>query len=361
MLYIVYYLNITQYMFLIDKYRPTNATEAFFHKELLELFTIMSQDEAIPHIILYGPEGSGKKTMRKIFLEMLFDASVNNTKPTKYRVVGSGNKKTDELIKQSSYHIEIDPKGNNSDRYLIHDVVKKYAKRGSLNVYDTKRQFKVVLINNLDNLSYYAQTSLRRTMERYDSCRFIMWCNSLSKIIKPLQSRCVCLRIPAPTDSQLFSYVLSVSVKENISLSIQEYHNIIKSAKGNIKVAMWHLDYMKYGYEFNTNYDQSIVKLTNLILAAKLENVKEIRDLLHSLMITNVIGTTILRDIITSLCLSDKITDEVKYDICSSGASIECQLIKGRREIIQFAAFVITSIRIIHHDKQKNRTKKLQS
>ena len=61
-------------------------------------------------------------------------------------------------------------------------------------------------------MSYYAQTSLRRTMERYnDKCRFMMWCKSLSKVIEPLQSRCICLRIPSPTDDELFRYIFKIS------------------------------------------------------------------------------------------------------------------------------------------------------
>jgi DNA polymerase III delta prime subunit len=111
----------------------------------------MSKDEAIPHIIFYGPEGSGKKTMIRLFLEMLFDSSVHRTVDVAYKVSGSTSKNKVEKIKQSNYHIVINPKNNNYDRYLIHDIVKEYAKRKSLGAYKTDRSFKVVSINNLDN------------------------------------------------------------------------------------------------------------------------------------------------------------------------------------------------------------------
>jgi replication factor C subunit 3/5 len=55
-------------MFLIDKYRPMTKETIFFHKELIELLECMSKDEAIPHIIFYGPDGSGKKTTIRFFL-----------------------------------------------------------------------------------------------------------------------------------------------------------------------------------------------------------------------------------------------------------------------------------------------------
>lgn len=233
-------------MFLIDKYTPKSIDEVTFHRELYELLESFSRDESIPHLIFYGPEGSGKRTLIKIFLEMLFDETINDTTDVAYNVVGSGNKPSDEIIKQSNYHIVLEPKGTNFDRYLIHDVVKLYAKRLSLGIFKTKRPFKLVLINNADNLSNNAQYSLRRTMEIYsDKCRFIMWCKSLSKIIKPLRSRCKCLSVPAPNDDELMLYTLCIAKRENINVSVTKFNHIVTMSDGNIKSALWYLELYK--------------------------------------------------------------------------------------------------------------------
>ena len=233
-------------MFLIDKYTPKNIDEIFFHKELYELLQLISTDEAIPHIIFYGAEGSGKKTLIKIFLEMLFDASVHDLSDVPYSVTGSGNKVVDEMIKQSNYHIELEPNGNNFDRYLIHDVVKKYAKRASLNVFKTNRKFKIVLINNIDNLSSSAQFSLRRTMEdNSDNCRFILWCNSISKVINPLRSRCKCLKVSSPQNIDMMEYILTISQRENIDMTLDKMCYILNESDGNIKRVLWLLQIYK--------------------------------------------------------------------------------------------------------------------
>lgn len=339
-------------MFYTDKYTPQNIEDAFFHKELLNLLKIMSSDEEIPHIIFYGSEGSGKKTIIKLFLEMLFDKSVHKTKDTIYKVTGSGNKKTDEAVKQSNYHIVIKPNNNNSDRYLIHDIVKEYAKRKSLGVFQTNRNFKLVLINSIDNMSYYAQSSLRRTMERYNhNCRFVMWCRSLSKVIKPLQSRCICLRVKSPSDEELFRHILNISIKENINVGLEKYAEIISKSKGNIKSALWELQFLKFKYDMDTNYAQSINQIIKLILEKKLENVQTIRNILHSLMITNVDDTTILRDIIDAISMSNNFSDNLKQQIIQVGAIYENQLVKGRREIIQFDAFITSACRFVFEEK----------
>lgn len=227
-------------MFLIDKYTPKSLKDVVFHTEIYDMLKLISSDKEIPHIIFYGPEGSGKRTMLNIFLELLFDETVHETKNVIYDVTGSGNKTTREPIKQSNYHIILEPKGNHSDRYLIHDVVKDYARRRPINAHITNKNFKLVVINNLDNLSSYAQFSLRRTMEKYSStCRFIMWCTSLSKVIDPLVSRCECFRIKAPENKELMPYILTIANKENIDLSLSKYHNISKISNGNIKTALW--------------------------------------------------------------------------------------------------------------------------
>ena len=119
-------------MFLIDKYTPTNINDLFFHKDELNKLRIMAQDSSIPHLIFNGPEGVGKQTLIKFFLELLYeDPSVNITTDIVYSTnnnSGSSNK-DDIVVKQSNYHIIIEPQNNNSDRYLIQDIVKEYAKK----------------------------------------------------------------------------------------------------------------------------------------------------------------------------------------------------------------------------------------
>jgi len=163
-------------MFFVNKYAPKTENDILFHKKEINTLKRMSNDNSIPHLIFSGPEGSGKKTLINLFLEMMYDKSVHKLSDATYVVTGSGNSSNDVIIKQSNYHIIIEPYNNNFDRYLIQDVVKEYAKKVPLNQFiKSKKTFKIILINNVDNLPYYAQTSLRRTMEKYSgTCRFIM-------------------------------------------------------------------------------------------------------------------------------------------------------------------------------------------
>jgi replication factor C subunit 3/5 len=62
----------------------------------------------------------------------------------------------------------------------------------------------VVIINEADSLSRDAQAALRRTMEKYMSnMRIILCANSTSRLIAPIKSRCLLMRVAAPSSDEV--------------------------------------------------------------------------------------------------------------------------------------------------------------
>lgn len=335
-------------MFLIDKYRPSIKKESSFHKDELNMLENMASDNSIPHLIFYGPEGAGKRTIIQIFLKMLYGDEINNITDSKYRVSGSGNTISEVIIKQSNYHIIIEPNNTNFDRYLIQDVVKDYAKKKPLSFFSSNKIFKTVLINNVDNLSYYAQTSLRRTMEKYSkTCRFIMWCKSLSKVIDPIRSRCYCFRIAAPSKMEIMQMISLISDKESIKLSLNDYSQMLDLYDGNIKKILWILELKKINESAETTYVEAINQIVTKIMQKKFENVLYIRDILYNIMITNITGTRIIKDIIKNILNRKNINNTTKFNIIENSAKYEHNLIRGRREIIHLDAFIVGLIDIL--------------
>lgn len=73
----------------------------------------------------------------------------------------------------------------------------------------TKLITPVVIINEADSLSRDAQAALRRTMEKYMSnMRIILCANSTSKLIAPIKSRCLLMRVAAPNADEVRTYLL---------------------------------------------------------------------------------------------------------------------------------------------------------
>lgn len=338
-------------MFFIDKYAPKSIKDSLIHKDILNLLEHISKDDSIPHIIFYGNDGVGKRRIIKLFLEMLYGKEVNNIEDNNYTISGSGNKVKEVIIKQSDFHIMIDPDDKNFDKYLIQDVVKEYAKRIQINLFKSNKIFKSVIINNLDNFSYYAQTSLRRTLEKYSgTCRFIMWCKSLSKVLEPLKSRCICIRVGSPTYDELFKLALTVSAKENLNLKLNDYTELIKRSNGSIRKMLWKLNLIKANQinnKYETPYEETIEQITNLILKCDIAEINNIRNLIYNLIITNIEPTNILRNIFINLCKKKSIPEKKKIKIINMASIYDHNLVRRRREIIHLEGFIINTMNLL--------------
>ena len=330
----------------------TNPKKSFFHKPIFSKLKSISNDDSMPHIIFYGNKGTGKKTMINIFLEMIFDESIYKLDESKYIVYSSGNNENEVLIKQSDHHIIIEPNNTNFDRHLIQEIVKEYAKKMPLHIFEKNKMFKVVQINNLDNLSYYAQTSLRRTVEKYSkTCRFVMWCYSLSKVIEPLRSRCLCIHVPTQSDENLVKWLYNVVMLEKIRIKPHLISDIIDQSNGNLKSILWKLDLYKHCKKINNSYDVELNLLINEIMLSangKPINVPQIREYIYKLYITNVSSNIIIKDILKQLLVINNNIDSTKIsNIINYASEFEYRLSKKRRDILHIEAFIIKVIDII--------------
>ena len=340
-------------MFLNDKYKPDNIDDAFFHKDILKRLKVISKDDSIPNIIFSGPPGSGKKTIMNKFMEMLYGKSVLRTYQKLYKINGSGNNTTEVYIEQSKHHIVIKPNNNNGDRYLMHNIVKQYAKSKPLDIIlSQKKLFKIILIKNIDNMSNYAQFSLRRIMESYSmNCRFIMLASSLSKVKEPIKSRCLCVRIPSPPNKNLFGWVCNIITRENIPLSFSKTYDIIEKADGNLVKILWNLDRIKYNMEnIKLSYDNAIDNIVKLLYSDNNIAILKIRTIIYKIMISNVNSSNIIIHLIDKLIDDKNIPSASKFDIIYASTVYETNLIKGRRKILHIEAFIQNVYQILHNN-----------
>lgn len=220
-------------MLWVDKHRPTRVQQLSYHGALTQRLTSLGSDPGgLPHLLFYGPPGAGKKTRVMTLLRQVFGPGAERLRLEK-RTFTTPTKRTVEInMISSNYHIEMAPgDAGLNDRFVIQDVIKEMAsnknianmgssKDGSGGFFASssakndenegnkkqKAEYKVVVLCEVDKLTRQAQAALRRTMEKYSSsCRLILICNNPSKVIDPVRSRCLGIRVAAPSHDEVSS------------------------------------------------------------------------------------------------------------------------------------------------------------
>lgn len=322
-----------------NKYSPKTIESAYFNKDEINKVIRMTKDDAIPHIIFYGPEGSGKKTCINFFLKSLYGDKVTKLVSVPYTFTTSSNTAQTIDVMQSDFHIVIEPSSVNSDKHLVQNVIKEYAKRTS--IVKSNKIFRTIYINNIDSMSYYAQTSLRRTLEQYSNrCRFVMWSRTLCKVIPPLLSRCYCFAIKSPSRKQMLGYILDIANKENIDLSLKNIVQILNKADGNIKLSLWLLEYTKLGISYNTTYDTMLHKICENIFDPRLSSLIEIRQDIYTIIITNINGNKIVKDILDKIIIRPELDISQVIKIVDIASKLEFNFTRGRHEIMHIEPFI---------------------
>jgi replication factor C subunit 3/5 len=323
--------------------------EEEFNKVVGDLETGVFKYANFQHLIIYGALTTNKEYLVNLILERIYGKNNIELKDVEYIINGYGNTKTKVTIKQSKYHIIIEPNSNGFDKYLIQEIIQDYAKTELLNIMKYKKLFKIVVINKLDNLSYYAQASLRRTMEKYsDTCKFIFICDQLSKIIEPIRSRCILFRTILPKNEQIFESLLKISDEEKLTLNFDDYNNIIKKSDNKINQSIWLLELLNvYNLDYDKNWSNLIDDIVQLIINKKnycnkkfFITIKKIREIFYNLFITNIPTQTIIRLIMKKLI--ENIDDlQLKVNVIEITSIFELRLAQGTRQIVQFEAYII--------------------
>jgi len=195
---------------LVDKCRPRTFDTIDLHRDVCTNLKRLVSNGNYPHIVFYGPSGSGKHTLAYALLREIYGPGADKQK-VEFRSFKSGSSTVDIRIVSSVYHVELAPSEvGNKDTVVIQQMIKELAQSPPIGNY----QFKTVIISDADCLSKQAQAGLRRTMEKYSSfCRIILIAESFSRLIPPIRSRCLPVRVRAPDISEI-STVISKSVSE---------------------------------------------------------------------------------------------------------------------------------------------------
>ena len=322
-----------------------------------ELVTNNLKFQNFQHLIVYGLKGSSKRMLIDRILENIYgNIKIDNVE---YTINGYGNTKSKVTVKQSKNHIIIEPNNNGFDKYLIQEIIQEYARTENLKIFKQNHLFKVVIIDTIDNLSYTAQASLRRTMEKYgDRCKFIFVCDQLSNIIEPLISRCLLIRIPLPSREEIIEIISYISIKENINLTCDKINFILDNCENKINNAIWLLEFFKLEINYDNDWKDVVENTIDLILNYDFTNnkkmvsfINQIRENFYILFVTNINIKDILL-LITKFLIEKTDDIKLKYEFINIISKFESNITSGTRYIVHYEGMVLELIELLNKYKE---------
>ncbi len=191
-----------------EKYRPQKLREMVGQKQTVERLEALVKSGSVPHMLFSGPAGVGKTTAAVCIARELFKDGWQ-----------------DRFLETNAS----DERGIDVVRVKIKNFARTLAVGGS---------HKIIFLDECDALTRDAQNALRRTMEKYAStCRFILSCNYINKIIDPLQSRCATFRFLPLKDEEIRRYLEKIVSEEGVKTEKDALEAIIEVSEGDLRAA----------------------------------------------------------------------------------------------------------------------------
>ena len=190
-----------------EKYRPRSLDDVIGQKLIVDRLKACVKNGNFPSMIFAGTAGIGKTTCAIAFARDLYGEEF----------MGAFK----EMNASDSRGIDV-----------IRGEVKEFARTISV----SKAPVKIIFLDEADSLTTDAQHALRRTMEKFSGeTRFIMSANYASKIIEPIQSRCVVFRFKPLGREEMEKYVKIIAKKEKLDIDEKAMDALIYVGDGDLR------------------------------------------------------------------------------------------------------------------------------
>ena len=249
------------YHALYRKYRPLTFDDVVGQDSIVTTLRNSIINKTFSHAYMFfGPRGTGKTTISKIFAR-----SINCENPINGCTCGKCSKCLHSFEKECVDIIEIDAASNNGV-----DEIRELKSKISLVPAELK--YKVYIIDEVHMLSIGAFNALLKTLEEPpEHAIFILATTDPQKVPETIISRCQCFSFKRISENSIVERIKFITKKENISIDDDVIYDIAKYSDGGMRDALGLLDKLS-SYTDKNITSESFAELNGTITKSELEN-----------------------------------------------------------------------------------------
>lgn len=147
----------------------------------------------------------------------------------------------------------------------VRDKIKRYAETKISKLPSNYPHYKVIILDEADQMTSEAQNALRRIMEDYSAVtRFCLICNYITKIIEPLNSRCVKFQFKQIPIEKQATQLEKICRSEYIQFAHSDIVSLIKMTNGDLRKSVNLLQLAKTSLASNTFNYQDILQISDV-------------------------------------------------------------------------------------------------
>ena len=212
--------------------------------------------------------------------------------------------------------------------------------------------FKLIFLDESDNLTKDAQQALRRTMETFaQTTRFILSANYSSKIIDPILSRCTVFRFKPLEEKDIKIIINNIAQKENLKISEEAVRALFKVSEGDCRKLE---NILQSCAAIDSNINEELVY--SLVSAARPKEIKEIMEialqgdflksrekLLDTMLKYGLSGLETIKQMQKEIW-GLNIPEDKKVYLVDKCGEIEFRIVEGSDEFVQIESFLANLI-----------------